>query len=167
MGDYFMGEIRLFSYGVIPSGWIACNGQLLNLRQYTALFSLLGTTYGGDGVTTFGVPDLRGRVPIHPSATLIRGEKQGQANHVLTVNEMPAHLHQLSASQDSASESFASDNVLAKTDGVNSYAVTTPNAQMNPGTIGTAGANAAHNNMQPYLTLNFCIAATGIFPPRS
>ncbi|WP_322907880.1 phage tail protein [Paenibacillus campi] len=166
MGDYFLGEIRLFPYGVIPKGWLACNGQLLDIRSNAALFSLLVTTYGGDGRNNFALPDLRGRVPIHLSTTITGGAKGGQANHVLTVNEMPAHSHTLNVSQDSASESFAGSNVLAKTDGIHSYASTAPNAQMASTAIGTAGANVAHNNMQPYLTLNFCISTTGIYPQR-
>ncbi|MCL9660734.1 tail fiber protein [Paenibacillus hunanensis] len=166
MAEPFVGEIRIFAFGTIPSGWIACNGQKLPIRSNQALFALLSTTYGGDGVNDFAVPDLRGRVPLHPGTGINRGTSAGEAAHVLTTGEIPAHNHTMSVNSAGATEKPATDNFLGATGAANSYSSNQPNIQMAQQTIGNAGAGGAHNNMQPYLTFNFCIATTGLFPPR-
>lgn len=166
MAEPFVGEIRIFAFGTIPNGWIPCNGQILQIRSNQALFALLYTTYGGDGKTTFAVPDLRGRVPIHPAPGIAAGKSYGEEVHVLTENEMPMHYHLLNANKDNGTSKFPKDNVMAATGAKNSYAEGTPNGVMNSASIANVGASTAHNNMQPYLTFSFCIATIGIFPPR-
>lgn len=164
MAEPFLGEIRLFSFGVIPRGWLPCQGQLLSVPQNQALFSLLGTKYGGDGSTTFGLPDLRGRVPLHLSPTYPLGQAAGEATHTLTVKEMPMHTHLVSASNEAATLVAPTGAVWARIDGAYS---TVPNVRMGPRAVSTAGASQAHDNMQPYTTISFCIATEGTFPPRS
>ncbi|MEW4371320.1 phage tail protein [Paenibacillus kandeliae] len=167
MADPFIGEIRMFAFGTIPQGWIQCNGQLLAIASNTALFSLLSITYGGDGRTTFGVPDLRGCVPVHPSANIALGKSGGEIAHALTINEMPTHNHMLQVSDATSTSKTPKDNFLAATTTANSYAAgATSNAAMTASTISTAGAGAPHTNMQPYLTFSFCIATIGIYPPH-
>lgn len=166
MAEPFLGEIRIFSFATIPQGWILCNGQLLQIRNNSALFALLSNTYGGDGRTTFAVPDLRGRVPVHPGAGVTLGQSAGEAAHVLTVSEIPQHTHELSASNVAGTAKVAANNVMATTGTIPSYTTTTPNAVMASTAISTVGQNVAHNNMQPYLALSYCIATVGIYPPR-
>ncbi|MDR6245868.1 phage tail protein [Paenibacillus hunanensis] len=166
MAEPFVGEIRIFAFGVIPRGWIACNGQILQIRENQALFSLITNMYGGDGRTTFAVPDLRGRVPVQPGGGINMGQSAGEAVHVLTTNEMPAHNHTLSASSAAGTAKIATNNVMATTGAINSYSTAPPNAVMATTAISNTGASAAHNNMQPYLTVSYCIATTGIYPSR-
>jgi microcystin-dependent protein len=165
MSEPFLGELRLFPYNFAPRGWAFCQGQILSIAQNTALFSLLGTTYGGNGQTTFALPDLRGRVPIHMGAGHTQGEKGGQENHTLSIQEMPAHIHFFMASASNANQ--AEPGVLASTanfyrpdDGGN---YTT----LHPGSITNAGGNQPHNNMQPYLVMTWFIAVIGIFPSQN
>ncbi len=167
MAEPFVGEIRIFAFGTIPSGWIPCNGQKLSIQSNQALFSLLTNTYGGDGKVDFAVPDLRGRVPIHPGGGITLGQSAGEAAHALTANETPPHNHTLYASNATGTVKVATNNVMAATGTVNSYSTTTPpNAAMATGALANAGSNVAHNNMQPYLTFSYCIATTGLYPPR-
>lgn len=156
-----------------PRGWTEANGQLLQIRDNQALFALLGTMYGGDGRMTFGLPDLRGRVALHtgqgPGLTNRKqGEKSGAETETLTVNQMPQHTHSLKASSVSANDKVPTGKVLAKARR-NVYA--SPGSgkltQMAPTSVGSVGNNQPHNNMQPYLTIRFCIALQGIFPPRN
>ncbi|MFC0252219.1 phage tail protein [Massilia consociata] len=163
MSDFFLGEIRLFPYDRIPSGWLPCKGQALQIRQNAALFSLLGTNYGGDGVNTFNLPDLRGQVPMCAGPNNSLGAAGGEEAHTLTVDEMPQHTHQVTASTGEASTPSPVDNTWAVV--ANAYAPAA-NVQMAPDALTVAGGGKAHNNMQPYLTLNLCIATVGIFPPR-
>ncbi|MDK8182737.1 tail fiber protein [Paenibacillus sp. UMB4589-SE434] len=167
MSEPFLAEIRLFPYGFAPKGWLPCEGQILNINTNQALYSLLGVTYGGDGRTTFALPNLKGRVPIHTSPTHPFGQSQGEAAHTLTINEMPVHTHTARASSQPPSLPSAQDNVWAAPV-TESYApLTAAPDLMSVNALAAAGGNQPHNNMQPYLSLQFCIATVGIYPSRS
>jgi len=167
MSEPFLGEIRLFANNYAPRGWMFCEGQILQINQNQALYSLLGSVYGGNGVTTFALPDLRGRTPIHVSPSIPLGTSQGEENHTLTVNEMPQHTHQVSASNYPADQISPSGNVWAATSTINSYTPPGTMVQMSQTAIGTAGGSQPHSNMQPYQVANFAIAVQGIFPSRN
>lgn len=162
MAEPFMAEIRIMSFGFPPKGWALCNGQLMQINQNQALFSLLGTTYGGDGRTTFGLPNLQARVPVHVGDGLTLGEVGGEAAHTLTLAEGPQHPHTAMASSDNGSTVVATGNVLAAAN--NLYTAAQQLTPLLPGTVTPVGGSQAHENMAPYLTLNFCIALQGIFP---
>jgi microcystin-dependent protein len=170
--DPFLGEIRIFSGNFEPRGWAMCNGQLLPISQNTAVFSLLGTTYGGDGRTTFGLPDLRQRVPLHPGqgpglSDRQQGESGGQDSVTLSNGEMAQHTHTLQAASVAATSRSAAGNLLAPVVApVPPYHAPVGMKPMQPGVLGAAGGGAPHDNMQPYLVLNFIIALQGIYPPR-
>lgn len=169
MSDPFIGEIKLLAYNNsdrVPRGWALCNGQLLPINQNQALFSILGTVYGGDGITSFALPDLRGRVPVHVSGTFPLGTAQGEDKHTLTINEMPMHTHQVSASNATASVSDIGSTTWAAPA---SPAYNPPGTlvQMSQAAMTVAGESQAHSNMQPYQTVAFCIAIQGIFPSRN
>jgi microcystin-dependent protein len=163
MADPFLSEIRLFSFGFVPKGWAMCNGQLLPINQNQALFSLLGTTYGGDGRVNFALPDLRARVPIHVGSGHTLGERAGESAHTLTISEMPTHIHPMNGS---TTASGGSDDPTGRFLGSasNLYHAPASLQSMNPGTIANTGGSQAHQNMQPFLVLTFGIALTGIFP---
>ncbi|MGE7113762.1 phage tail protein [Lysinibacillus sp. NPDC047702] len=165
MAEPYLGEVRLFSIHYAPRGWLSCEGQLLPINQNQALYSLLGTVYGGDGVTTFALPDLRGRVPIHVSPSLPLGKKAGEETHTLTTNEMSQHTHQVYGSSSPASATSPQGNVWANMG--NLYASNTTVVTMNSAALSTAGGGQTHNNMQPYLAVRFCIAIQGIYPSRN
>jgi microcystin-dependent protein len=167
MAEPFLGEIRTTSFGFAPKGWALCNGQLLPINQNQALFSILGTTYGGDGRVTFALPNLQGRVPMHVGDGAVLGQAGGEAAHTLTTAEMPAHTHRLQAASDLANASVPGDAVPAAkpSGGRDIYAPKgSPATPLNPAAVGSTGASRPHDNMQPYLTLNFIIALQGIFP---
>jgi microcystin-dependent protein len=173
MSDPFVAEIRIFPFNFPPKGWAFCNGQLLPLSQNTALFSLLGTTYGGDGKSTFALPDLQGSAPMQPGqgqGLSLRdlGEMSGSESITLLVSEIPLHTHNILASVDPADAQIPSPNAtLARSSGGDAYTTTTSGlVQMAPQALAPAGGSLPHNNMQPYLTLNFCIALQGVFPAR-
>lgn len=165
MTDPFIGEIQIFPFGFTPRGWAQCNGQLLPINQYQALFSLLGTMYGGDGRTTFALPDLRGRVALSVGNGYAQGQQAGEELHTLILSELPAHAHQANASSAAPSTPSPAGAAWADT-GASSYAAS-PNAQMAGNAVTPAGGGQPHENRSPYLTLNFCIALAGVFPSRS
>lgn len=170
MSTPFLGEIRQTSFAFAPKGWALCNGQLLPISQNQALFSLLGTTYGGNGQTTFALPDLRGRSPAHASANLPLGSRVGEEAHTLTVNELPPHAHGLQGSADLANNTSPAGNVPAAKGrgGKDIYAPgSSPLQPMSPQAIAPSGGSQPHENMQPFTTVNFIIAMTGIFPSRN
>ncbi len=166
MADPFLSEIRIFSFGFAPRGWALCNGQLLPINQNQALFALLGTTFGGNGQTTFALPNLRGRVPMHVGNGLILGQQAGAEVHTLLASEMAAHTHQVKASANSPSVTSPNGNFWAANTGFSPYG-TLADASMSALAVGNAGGNQPHENRSPNLTLNFCIALQGIFPSQN
>jgi microcystin-dependent protein len=168
MAEPFLAEIRLMSFGFPPKGWALCDGQLLPINQNQALFSLLGTTYGGDGRVNFGLPNLQGRVPIHTGSGHTLGERGGEQGHILSINEIPTHTHVLKASPADANTPDPRNDLLARTRN-EIYAPPSPtnNTTMASGAVANAGGSQAHLNMQPFLVLNFCIALQGIFPSQN
>lgn len=167
MSDPFIGEIKIVSFNFPPKGWAGCNGQLLPINQNQALFSILGTTYGGDGRVNFALPDLRGRIPVHVGNGISLGQRAGEENHTVTIQELPAHTHTLTGSSTAADQQSPSGNLWAQ-NGMSMYATgTSSNTVMNAAVIGNAGGSQPHNNMSPYLVLNFVIALVGIFPSRN
>lgn len=166
MADPFIGEIRLMSFNFAPREWAQCNGQLLQIGQNQALFSLLGTTFGGNGQTTFALPDLRGRVPIHAGASHTLGERAGEQAHTLSVAELPQHQHAAQATSATGDTPVAPTNLLADSPS-QLYAAPGAMTPLQPTSVSTVGGSQAHLNMQPFLTLNFCIALNGIFPSRN
>lgn len=169
--DAYIGEIRLVAFNFVPRGWLPCNGQLLPIPQYIPLFALLGNTFGGDGKTTFALPDLRGRVAIGvgagPSLTPRQmGDSGGQESVTLTTQQLPAHTHTLNASSATGTAQTPTSNVPAQSsDGAQLYAAT-PDTAMSQAAIGTTGEGQPHENMPPFLALNYIICYQGIFPPR-
>lgn len=167
MSESFIGDIRLFGFGYAPRNWAFCQGQLLAINSNQALFSILGTTYGGNGSTNFALPDLRGKAPVHVGIGIHLGQTGGEATHTLSVNELPAHAHFAQAVEQAATEYSPIAHTWA-IPGVNSGSYSqTPNTTMSPNALSTAGGSQAHANMQPYLSLNYCICISGIFPSRN
>jgi len=162
MAEPFLGEIRLMSFSFAPNYWAQCNGQLLPINQNQALFSLLGTNFGGDGQTNFALPDLRGRTPIHVGSGYTLGQRSGEEAHTLSIAELPAHTHALRASPNKATTPTAAGNILAAAN--NLYGPAEDLLALDPTASTSLGGAQAHLNMQPFLTLNFCIALAGIFP---
>jgi microcystin-dependent protein len=171
MSDQFVAEIRIFPFNFPPTGWAFCNGQLMPISQNTALFSLLGTTYGGDGKSTFALPDLQGNAPMQPGqgpGLSLRdlGEMSGSDTVTLLVSEMPFHSHALQGTVGIAASRDPTNAALARSQGGNTYGPANNMVMMNVQALGVTGSSQPHNNMQPYLTLNFCIALQGVFPAR-
>jgi microcystin-dependent protein len=180
MSTPFMGQIEIFSFNFAPKGWALCNGQLLPINQNQALFALLGTMYGGDGRVNFGLPDLRSRIPVSMGPQNILGTRAGQESHTLIMGEMAQHTHTLNGDNSSTNvvntPGAAGSTVLGKTAGaitpsgtftVNMYTANNPSNTLSPAVISNNGGSQAHNNLQPYLVLNFCIALQGIFPSQN
>lgn len=164
MAEPFLSEIRLMSFVFAPKGWALCNGQLLPINQNQGLFSLLGTTYGGDGRVNFALPDLRGRTPIHMGNWYTLGERGGATAHTLSVSQIPTHIHALNTSNNNATTDTPGTNVVMAQASTDMYRSPTSLVAMNTGSVANTGGTQAHENMQPYLTLSFCIALQGIFP---
>lgn len=174
MADPFVAEIRIFPFNFAPKGWAWCDGQLMPLSQNTALFSLLGTTYGGNGKSNFALPDLQGRAPMHPGqgpglSLHDLGETGGSETVTLLESEIPAHSHALLAAPTPGNNRSPAGNVLARSTGGNVYLdpANAPLVSMSGQALSPAGGDAPHNNLQPYLTFYFCIALQGVFPPRT
>ena len=174
MAEPFIGQIITAGFNFAPQGYATCDGQLLSIAQNTALFSLLGTTYGGNGTTTFALPDLRGRVPMHQGqgsglTNRTMGEMSGSESHTLISNEMPQHSHAVNVSSAAANNRSPANNYLAmeSQNRTSTYTSNAPNATLNTSSVAIAGGGQPHNNMQPYLVINFCIALEGIFPSRN
>ena len=167
MAEPFLSEIRIMSFNFPPKGWALCNGQLLPINQNQALFSLLGTTYGGDGRVNFALPDLQGRVPIHEGQGHVLGEKGGEQAHTLTISEMPLHLHVANASNNAGSTNLPANNLLGNSAPNTLYGPAQNLGAMIAGTVANVGGSQPHLNMQPFLTLNFSIALQGIFPSQT
>lgn len=171
MADPFVAEIRIFPFNFAPRGWAWCDGQLLPLSQNTALFSLLGTTYGGNGMSNFALPDLQGRAPMHPGqgpglSLHDLGEIGGSETVSLLQSEIPSHAHAMSVSSQLGTENAPGGQKFAMGDGINLYAAASNLAPMSSAALAPAGGAFPHNNMQPYLTFYFNIALQGVFPPR-
>jgi microcystin-dependent protein len=167
MPNPFLGEIRLFAFGQMPGGWAACDGSLLSVSNNLALFAVIGATYGGDGQNNFALPDLRGRAPLGLAPnTFPQGQAGGAATHALSLNEMPAHQHAAIANLEDGQAFLPAGNVLATTV-TPAYHPIANLVALPPDTLQSAGQNQPHENMQPFLTLNFGIALAGIFPPRA
>jgi len=165
MAEPFLSEIRIMSFDFAPKGWALCNGQLMPINQNQGLFSLLGTTFGGDGRVNFALPDLRGRTPIHVGSGHTLGERGGEQAHTVTISELPTHVHTLNGSSTQATTNVpASNTVLSASNPQNVYAQASNFIAMSAASIGNTGGNQAHLNMEPFLVLNFCIALQGIFP---
>jgi microcystin-dependent protein len=164
MAEPFLSEIRIMSYVFAPKGWALCDGQLLPINQNQGLFSLLGTTFGGDGRVNFALPDLRGRVPIHVGSGHTLGERGGEQAHTLSIAEIPTHTHVLNGTSNSSVNTPSNTTVLGKSAPQSSYGGASNLVAMEAGSIGNTGGSQAHLNMQPFLTLSFCIALQGIFP---
>ncbi len=171
MSEPFLAEIRIVGFNFAPRGWAFCDGQILPINQNQSLYSLLGTTYGGDGRTSFALPDIRGRVPIHvgqadSGQNHPLGQKMGQETHTLSAAEMPQHQHGINGTTNTASEAMPSNTLLPGANNGKPYAAS-GTAVMGDSTIGNEGSGQAHNNMQPYLAMNYCIALQGLFPSRN
>ena len=168
MSDPFLSEIKIMSFNFAPKGWAMCNGQLLPINQNQALFSLMGTTYGGDGRVNFGLPNLQGRVPMHFGLGHTLGEVGGEATHTVAISELPTHVHGVFGSTLDGDQPVALNNLLAGTATAQLYSDTATNlTSLLPGTVANVGGSQPHENRQPFLTLNLCIALQGIFPSQN
>jgi microcystin-dependent protein len=171
--DPFVAEIRIFPFDFAPKGWAFCDGQIMSLSQNTALFSLLGTTYGGDGKSNFALPDMQGNAPMHPEqgpglSLHDLGEVGGSDTVVLQESEIPSHSHTWSAANsDGTDQSPANEFMAGGIGGISTYAAPASLTALSDNALAPAGGDLPHNNLQPYLTLNFCIALQGVFPPRT
>jgi microcystin-dependent protein len=163
----FIGQIKPWGLNFAPRGWALCNGQTLPINQNQALFSILGTTYGGDGIATFKLPDLRGRTPVHFGGSIPLGGIGGADSHTLTISEVPGHIHAVSGSSNNATLVDPTGALWATDSGKLPFSTAAPDTQLSLAAIGNAGSSQPHSNMQPYLTLNFSIALQGIYPSRN
>jgi len=164
MAQPYVGEIRIFAGNFAPAGWAFCDGSLQPISENETLFQLIGTTYGGDGQSTFALPDLRGRLPIHQGNGYVLAETGGAESVTLTVQQIPSHTHPMLASTLTGTQNGATGNVLASGSSISLYRIGTPTAPLAPQTIGLTGGSQPHDNMQPYVCVNYIISLFGIFP---
>jgi microcystin-dependent protein len=164
MAQPYVGEIRMFAGNFAPAGWMFCEGQLLPISENETLFNLIGTTYGGDGQSTFALPDLRGRIPLHQGNSFILAETGGSEEITLPVSQIPAHSHQLLGTSNPGQESQPDGKVLARNTGIDSYLQDSGQTALNPSSITSTGGSQPHTNFQPYLCIDFIISLFGIFP---
>jgi microcystin-dependent protein len=167
MAEPFLSEIRMMSFVFAPKGWALCNGQFLPINQNQGLFSLLGTTYGGNGQTTFQLPDLRGRVPIHMGDGHTLGEKAGSSAVTITQQQLPQHIHFLNGTSNAATTDTPANTVQLAQSGLDLWRAPTNLVAMEAGAVSSVGGSQPHTNMMPYLTISFCIALQGIFPSQT
>lgn len=167
MSNPYIGEIRIFAGNYAPDGWMFCAGGRLSISEYSTLYQLIGTTYGGDGQTYFNLPDLRGRLPLHQGSGFTLGQAAGQETVTLTVLQIPSHTHPLMASANSAAGNMPTGNVTGETSGTQIYRQANPTAAMSAQAITAMGGNQPHNNMQPFLCLNFIISLFGVYPTQT
>jgi microcystin-dependent protein len=163
----YVGEIRMFGGNFAPAGWRFCNGQLLPISENETLFQLIGTTYGGDGESTFALPDLRGRVPIHQGNGFILAETGGVEEVTLTAQQIPAHTHPFVGAATTGTATSATNNLAANSQNITPYINQSPDANMNPAVVSPVGGSQPHNNFQPYLCVDFIISLFGIFPSQT
>ena len=166
MGTPFLSEMRIMSFNFAPQGWAMCNGQFLPINQNQALFSLLGTMYGGNGQTNFALPDLRGKVPLHIGGGFTQGQAGGQESHTLTISEMPAHNHLAQATSSASNTNIPTGNLLASINAPQ-YNPVSGLTTLAPSTVSNVGGSQPHTNQQPFLVLNICIALQGAFPSQN
>jgi microcystin-dependent protein len=168
VSEPFLGEIKILSFNFPPKGWAFCNGQFLPINQNQALFAIFGTMYGGNGQTTFGLPNLQGKVPIHVGSGHTQGETAGSTSVTVNIQQLPTHTHLANAANAAPnSNAPGAGRLLSNSQGANLYAAATNLQLMAPDTVSNVGGSQAHNNMMPYLVLNFCVALQGIFPSRN
>jgi len=167
MAQPYVGEIRMFAGNFAPAGWMFCEGQLLPISEYETLFNLIGTTYGGDGQSTFGLPDLRGRLPLHMGSGFTLAETGGVETVTLTVSQIPAHSHPLLVSTAAGGVNIPANNVPAASPSVTIYVVDTTDNNLSPTAVGSTGGSQPHDNFQPYLCVDFIISLFGIFPSQT
>jgi microcystin-dependent protein len=165
--DQYLGEVRAVAFSYAPRGWALCNGQILPINQNQALFALLGTTYGGNGTTTFALPNLQGKTPVHVGPDQVLGSTGGESGHSLTLSEMPLHNHPPMARNQAGDANSPADRAWGLQPDANLYVQVQPATPLNPTSVATVGAGTPHDNWSPYLVINFIIALTGIFPSRN
>lgn len=164
MAQPYVGEIRIFAGNFAPAGWMFCEGQLLPISEYETLFNLIGTTYGGDGQSTFALPDLRGRIPLHQGNGFTLAESGGAENITLTINQIPAHSHPVLASNDAGNTTQPANGVTGNSSAVQIYRAQAGNASMNSQFVSNTGGSQPHDNFQPYICINYILSLFGIFP---
>lgn len=167
MGQPYVGEIRMFAGNFAPANWALCQGQVLAISQYQTLFQLIGTTYGGDGQSTFALPNLQSRIPVHVGQNFVQGQSAGEEQVTLTTQQIPAHSHAVSANTANGTQSSPAGNTLAGSSSVALYSGDAPDQALNASMVQSVGGSQPHDNMQPFLVLNFIISLFGVFPTPS
>ena len=167
MSNPYVGEIRMFGGNFAPAGWAFCQGQLIAISENDTLFNLIGTTYGGDGQSTFGLPNLQGRAPVHVGSGFVLGQMAGSETVTVTTQQLPIHTHPMAASKDAANQITGANGVLASPVSLATYFNASPDTPLNAAAVAMSGGNQPHENMQPYLVINFIISLFGIYPTQN